>query len=377
MQETLRTMNNRELGLRFRAIRKQHSLSQEEVAKVFGFKERQTVSAIETGIRRLTATELLRAVEVFDSTIEYFTDPFQVVDQVEFSWRQRGADPSVLREYETKAGGWLVAYRNLAPRVGKDLPLLQNSLRLNKSSRYEDAMAAGERFVRAASLGRIPASRLMDVLQNDFSILILMVDTPNGISGASCHLPEFDTLLVSRREVIGRRNFDIAHELFHILTWDTMPPQHSPLIGESKLNRTEKLADNFAGAVLMPRETIDQFGEWNELSGESLHSKLNRVADKLQVSAVALKWRLLALNKISKDTANAVSDRELRYNGKRGKRSADSSPELFSKPYVEVVGHAIDKGLVSARRMCSILNLTIEDLNDLYIAYGLPYSIDL
>lgn len=374
MQEPLRKMSNRELGLRFRAVRKQHALSQEEVAKLFGFKERQTVSAIETGIRRLTAAELLRAVEVFDSSIEYFTDPFQAVDQVKFSWRQRGIEPNVLREYEIKAGGWLVAYRNLAPKVGRNLPILQKSLRLNKSSRYEDAMAAGERFVREGSLGRVPARRLMDVIQNDLSILVLMVDTPSGISVASCHLPEFDTLLVSRREAIGLRNFDITHELFHILTWDTMPPPHSLLIGESKLNRTEKLADNFAGAVLMPRETIEKFGEWNELSGESLLSKPNQVADELQVSAVALKWRLLALKKISRETANAVPDRQLRYNGKR---SADSLPELFSKPYVEVVGHAIDKGLVSARRMCRILDLTIEDLNDLYIAHGLPYSIDL
>lgn len=377
MQEPLRTMSNRELELRFRTVRKQHALSQEEVAKIFGFKERQTVSAIETGIRRLTATELLRAVEVFDSSIEYFTDPFQAVDQVKFSWRQRGIEPNVLREYEIKAGGWLVAYRNLAPKVGRNLPLLQKSLRLNKSSRYEDAMAAGERFVREGSLGRVPARRLIDVIQNDLSILVLMVDTPSGISVASCHLPEFDTLLVSRREVIGLRNFDITHELFHILTWDTMPPPHSQLIGESKLNRTEKLADNFAGAVLMPRKTIDKFGEWNELSGESLLSKLNQVADELQVSAVALKWRLLALKKISRETANAVPDRQLRYNGKRGKRSSDSLPELFSKSYVEVVGHAIDKGLVSARRMCRILDLTIEDLNDLYIAHGLPYFIDL
>ena len=377
MQEPLRKMSNRELGLRFRAVRKQHALSQEEVPKKFGFKERQTVSAIETGIRRLTAAELLRAVEVFDSTIEYFTDPFQVVDQVEFSWRQHGVEPNALREYEIKAGGWLAAYRNLAPKVGKNLPLLHKSLRLNKSSRYEDAMAAGERFVRAAGLGSVPASRLMDVLQNDFSILVLMVDTPSGISGASCHLPEFDALLVSRKEVIGRRNFDIAHELFHILTWNSMPPQHSPLVGESKPNRTEKLADKFAGAVLMPRETIEKFGGWEELSGESLISKLNQVADELQVSAVALKWRLLALKKISRDTANAVSGRELRYNGDQGKRSTDSLPALFSKSYVEVVGHAIDKGLVSARRMCRIIDLTIEDLNDLYIAYGLSYSIDL
>ena len=174
----------------------------------------------------------------------------------------------------------------------------------------------------------------MDVIQNDLSVLVLMIDTPSGISSASCHLPEFDALLVSCREVIERRNFDIAHELFHILNWDTMPPQHSPSIGEAKLNRTEKLADNFAGAELMPQEMAEKIGDWDELSGEPLLIRLNRVADELQVSAVALKWRLLALKKMSRETENAVSDRQLRYNGKRGNRSTDSPFNLFSKTFL-------------------------------------------
>ena len=44
---------------------------------------------------------------------------------------------------------------------------------------------------------------------------------------AACRLPELDVVLINRREVEGRRHFDLAHELFHILTWDAMPPEHS------------------------------------------------------------------------------------------------------------------------------------------------------
>ena len=371
-------MGNKELGARFRAVRKQNTLSQDQVAKLFGFKERQIVSAIETGIRRLSAAELIRAVEVFDTTIDYFTDPFQAVDQVEFSWSQRGVESHVLEEFELKAGSWLAAYRYLAPKVGKNLPLMQKSLRLNRGARYEDAMAAGDRFVREFCLGKIPARRLIEVLQNDLSILILMVDSPTGILGASCHLQEYDALLVSRREVTERRNFDIAHQLFHILTWDLMPPQHSPESENSKMNRIEILADNFAGAVLMPHETIDRYEGWNEFSEKQLIRKLNLVADELQVSAVALKWRLVMLDKISKHTANAISDRQLRYNSKSSQKAKDTLlPELFSKPYMDVVGQSIDRGLVSARRMCKLLDLTVDDLNDIYIAYSLPYSVDL
>ena len=40
------------IGARIRALREQHHLTQEDLARVFGFKDRQTVSAIENGTRR-------------------------------------------------------------------------------------------------------------------------------------------------------------------------------------------------------------------------------------------------------------------------------------------------------------------------------------
>lgn len=32
-------------------------------------------------------------------------------------------------------------------------------------------------------------------------------------------------MLIARHEISGRRIFDLAHELFHILTWEAMPPK--------------------------------------------------------------------------------------------------------------------------------------------------------
>ncbi len=64
-------------------------------------------------------------------------------------------------------------------------------------------------------------------MERKLGIFVLMVDAIDGISGAACRLPELDVVLINRHEVAGRRNFDLAHELFHILTWDTMPPEHA------------------------------------------------------------------------------------------------------------------------------------------------------
>ena len=50
------------------------------------------MSAIETGSKRVTAEELVLAVERLGALLEYFTDPFLLVGEGRFSWRQSGVD---------------------------------------------------------------------------------------------------------------------------------------------------------------------------------------------------------------------------------------------------------------------------------------------
>lgn len=47
-------------------------------------------------------------------------------------------------------------------------------------------------------------------MERDLGILVLMVDAVPGVSGAACHLPELDAVLINRREVPGRRHYDLA-----------------------------------------------------------------------------------------------------------------------------------------------------------------------
>ena len=71
-------MTNQLIGTRIRVLTQARGLSQDELARLFGFKDRQTVSTIETGLRRITASELLLAVERFGVPLDYFTDPFRL-----------------------------------------------------------------------------------------------------------------------------------------------------------------------------------------------------------------------------------------------------------------------------------------------------------
>jgi Zn-dependent peptidase ImmA (M78 family)/DNA-binding XRE family transcriptional regulator len=358
-----------DIGLRIKALREDRELSQDDLARLFGFKDRQTVSAIETGERRVTAEELITAVERLGAPLDYFTNPFMLVGEGRFSWRQSRVGVPRLEAFERSAGRWIAAYRTLAPQVGRPIPLLRRTLGLTARSSFEDAAAAGERFAAEFNLGEVPALRLAEVMERELGILVLMIDAFEGVSGAACRLPALDTVLINRHEPAGRRHFDLAHELFHILTWDMMPPEHFEDATEQSKNRIEQLANSFASALLMPTAALDRFGPWNS-EDSGLWARFNWASKQLGVTASALKWRLVTLGRLDRRA------KDVRVTPPRRSRLDPILP-LFSKPFVEVIALAIEQGRVSVRRAADLLDMTIEDLQDLYTAHEVKSPSDL
>jgi transcriptional regulator with XRE-family HTH domain/Zn-dependent peptidase ImmA (M78 family) len=392
-------MSTNLIGSRIKALRARQKLSQDDLARLFGFKDRQTVSAIESGERRVSADELLLLVEKLDVPLDYFMDPFRLDGEGRFSWRQTGLPEERLSAYERTAGRWIAAFRRIAPEVGHDIPLLRHSLGLTRQNSFEDAAEAGERFAAEFALGEVPANVLPKVVEERLGLLVLMVNAIEGISGAACRLPELDAVLINRREVPGRRHFDLAHELFHILTWDAMTPEHVEPPTETGGNRVEQLANNFASALLMPAALLDRRDDWSSLNRDELIKKLNTVGDELRVTASALKWRLVGLRRIARAQAEEIPDTALRNNG-RGVASVGATPRLskkgigaefvqalldvnvdppplFSKPFAEVMARALDQGRISARKASDLLDLTIDDLPQLFREHGIGASVDL
>jgi transcriptional regulator with XRE-family HTH domain/Zn-dependent peptidase ImmA (M78 family) len=359
------------VGARVKARRESLGFDQEKVARLLGFRSRQTLSAIETGERNVKAEELVRLGEVLAVPLDYFTDPFLLVGEGAFSWRQKGVRPDRLDAYEQEAGRLIALHRAL----GGAPSLTRRALRLTERSSYEDAQAAGERFADEFGLGDTPALRLAEVMERDLGILVLMVDAEKGVSGAACRLPELDAVLINRGEVRGRRHYDLAHELFHVMTWATMPPKRIEGVEIGGKDRVEQLADNFAAAVLMPRAALERFGSWAQLEGDALADRLNEVADALAVTSQALKWRLVAIGSLRKVVAATADDRRLRNNGRAA--AAQDLPPLFSRAFCERVASAIEEGRLSARRAAGILGVTVDDLEQVFAAHDVSFELGM
>ncbi|WP_420634008.1 helix-turn-helix domain-containing protein [Candidatus Palauibacter sp.] len=362
---------NVRLGLRLKAARERAGLTQQELATALGLKHRQTIASIEAGVRRLSAQELITVMSVLDVDLDYLTDSFRLVGEAQFSFRTSpDIEVAALDQFEDRAGRWIALYRELSVEQGQEHQWLRWQLALTARSSFEEAQVAGEWVADRWQLGSCPAQALRSAMENHAAILVLDVDAPRGISGAASCLPELKSALVNRRDPTGRRNFNLAHELFHLLTWDTMPPERMELVEIPQRGngwRVERLAENFAAALLMPETILRDHWEQQAMQAD-IHNRLNEAAAALRVSGVACKWRLFNLGLLSKTDLAGIDDRCLAANGRLSEVEQDDLP--FSRPFIDRVAAALDTGRLSVKRTASLLDLRLPELASLLGDYG-------
>lgn len=357
------------LGWKLRGLREARGMTQAEMARVLGIENRQSLGLIETGARKMSAEELVRAVEFFDIPLEEFATPFVVNPETRFSWRQKGVHGSELLRFEQQAGEWLAAWLELAQATGRDIAPLRKRLSLSRSSSFEEASTAGEQLADLWQLGPVPAQGLAHAVEEQLNALVLLVDALPGISGAACRLPTVDAILINRREPAYRRNFDLAHEVFHIMTWESMPPEH--IDGASPSNRrVEQLAESFASGLLMPTWTLGAY----DVQDSDLPARIAADAERLNVSGSALRWRLSNAGRLPKDTAVSLPEAALR--GTR-ENSDMNLPPQYSRRFMEVLADGISSGHISVARTAKLARTDIDGLADLFSVHNIASPFEL
>jgi len=271
------------IGKRVSYARKQLGLNQEELSKSLGFKDRQILSNIENGNRGVSVEELIKIMKITGKNLEFFTDSFSVAGEAEFSFRANADEPT-LNEFQEKAEKILGTYKRLSELNNDNFSYLSKKLRITEKSSFEDALNAGEMVSEELCLGDIPSKNLRNKIEDVLNILLLYLDIPQDISGAACRLQNFDSILINRNETLGRINFDISHELFHILTWENMRPNR---IDEKTNSRCEQLANKFASAFLMPEKSLKI--EWERRNRLEINKRLNATATFFNVTIFVFK----------------------------------------------------------------------------------------
>ena len=207
-------------------------------------------------------------------------------------------------------------------------------------------------------------------MEDRLRVLVLYVDTPTGVSGAASRVPGLNCALVNRQESEGRRNFDLAHELFHLLTWDTMPPERATVVDKRRRDkqwRVERLAENFAAALLMPAAVLTPAWEADASAGE-MHDRINMVAERFKVSSQACKWRLDNLGLLSKGEVESIDTGLLATERNSACRETDVPP--FSRLFAQRIATALNDGRLSVKRAAGVVGASPRSLAQMLQGYG-------
>lgn len=367
-----------QIGYRVKAAREAKKWKQTQLADALGLKDRQSISAIENGDRALKPDELIALSDALERDIEFFLDPFSVAGEAKFSWRTAPElTEQNLDSFEEQASKLIGLLRWLRITENGCVEPLKDCLRLNSQSTYETARSRAEGLVEKLNLGIVPSNDLIQKIEEDLDIPILFVDTiqdskGNTISGATCHLNDLGVILINRNEPETRRYYDLAHELFHALTWDAMEPDHRESNSyedrlKGKPKRIEQLANEFAAALLMPTKSLEHFIEQSKVN-DAKH--LAAVAVKLRVSTEALAYRLLNLGRIDNDTLQILKK-------ERPGNQSTETPKPFSPNFVKMLHKAIDSGKLSARKAAKSVSMNLTAFGELFTAYSLAVPFEL
>lgn len=361
---------------RIAALRERAGMNQVDLARALGVKDRQIISNIETGERKVSADELVRLADVFEVELSVFSDPYRVIDEASFSWRRNEVPEPTIQDFESRATSWLALYRHLSRTAGEPVNSLVPKLDLTEKSSFEDAASEGESIAAQFDLGAVPALSLEHALDGKLNVLVLQVDAPDGISGAACRLGGLNFVLVNRSESPARRAFNLAHELFHLATWEQMPPAHieSVRVRANGNPRPEQLANAFASGLLMPRQPMEALINQHPKPEAAQHiAWIMTLANTMGVSGQAMKWRLVDLGHLPRAQAKRIDDENLRLH-----HDANAlTPLPFSPRFVERLRWGLEEGRLTVRRAAELMGMTIDALHALFTEHDVPAPFDL
>jgi Zn-dependent peptidase ImmA (M78 family)/DNA-binding XRE family transcriptional regulator len=361
------------LEKRIVAARRAAGFSISEAAQKLGFKNYQTLSAIEKGARKINAHELIIIARLYGRSLDYFLESDVAPDPAPL-WR-KSAETDANR-VQRRFLSFLEKYSNLEHLLGlkrkwKDIQKNYNRDDFSVDG-FERADKLGAEIHNFLDLGSRPSSNLLYVLENKLRFKILHIPLGDGVSGASIVDNTLGVgILINANDALWRRNFDLAHELFHVITWNVFSPEE---IGNgTKKTRPEQYADIFASSLLLPEaHTLDTLKE-TITDNEVRIIDIIEVAKDFGVSTEAVLWRLVNLKILKKVQAQKVLDspefRDLDHNMRRKLYNKDR-PSKFPSRFISLACRCLMEGKISRGSFAEYLEIDRAEIDDYLEAVG-------
>jgi len=340
-----------DLGRRIADARAEAAVTQAGLATSIGL-ERTALVRIESGERKVSATELVAIAGALDMPVDwFFTEPPVAVIS-------RRRDPAV--------GGFSRTLDHALELAARDVAFLEDR-RLLSSAERPPARKTPESFETAENLAREiraeagkPEGPLRDLQSVAESLGLLGFALALGPDAGDAAYVEVGTrgvAVINGTVDAGRRRFSLAHELGHHLTGDAYEP--SARLGASD---TERMFNAFAAYLLMPRPSVQSI--WNEFSAKSQRSAAIAVAVRFGVSWTAACNQLKNLELIDSREREILVGNELRRGElfEFGERFAiELDPPSVPRAYASAVVSGYRRGQLTAAKTVELLHHSVDE----------------
>ena len=341
------------LGERIRFAREAAGLRQADVAEKLGISE-SGVCDIERSKRELKASHLSVLAGLFHRSMDFFfSDEPLRADFV--LWRCKPEDQDQALRLQRRFLELCEDYRALEDLLGcPKPPLLPAAQKPRGQYSYGDAESLAMDAWMRLRLGDTPAEALQRVLEEDYSVRVFALEM-GDLASASCALNDRlgACMLLNIDSTSWRRNFDMAHELFHLLTWSIFRTPDDE-VSDVASSLEESLANVFASRLLLPEAPFGQRLHRTTAGGRPLTvGDVHELAREFNVSAEAVIYRIAGLSRWPKErTVEAVERTKASYPG-RESRPIGCLPER----YVVLTERAYRQGLISFARAAKYLRM--------------------
>ena len=357
------------LGQRIRTARTTLSLTQQQLAHEASLPAPQVVSQIEKGEREVKAWELVNISRVLRIDIGDLLREEDPARRALVLWREGPVQDREVREaqFAQDCERYALLEQLCGQCTESELPMFTNELvRLS----YEDVGALADQTREELDLGSRPARALAGVLEDRYGVKIWYRPLGADGSAACTRGAAGPAMLLNSDEVPWRRNFSIAHELFHLLTWERTVVDGEEVAGIPR-SRVEQLANVFASALLLPGALITKAIKRRQTDRPLVLADLVELAREFDVSAEALLRRLQNLGVFDQETVERVRSSEAFRALDRSSRPASwAQPPTLPERYVRLGFTAYQKGTLSRARFAELLRVGLADLNSTLEEYG-------
>lgn len=353
------------IGERLRYARERARLTGAQIRERTGIGE-SSLSEFENGKREPSLSQLRTLARAYSRSVSFFMSEGPIPTEIVL-WREQ--PPAGAGEIEVEFLRLCEQYHNLEIWTKENSPVRLQVAEVDADKDrfgYPQAEELAKSFRRELQLGDHPAHALLNVLEEICGVKIFHLEfEPTGSAASTLSETFGPAILLNSHNCQWRRNHDLAHELFHLLTW-----RQFRKIGQSDVKaaeateREENLATCFARHLLMPAEPLRTAVNARMNEGKVRFEDLFDIAREFDVSIESLLWHLHYIFGRSKTEADKTREEIARAKNLAPMFEDRSQAPVPSRParFHALAIKALRRGEISVGRCAEYLGISRQQV---------------